>query len=109
METQVWVVVALDREHRPRGVEKVCDGKFYMTNEDAHQARQALPLDVRRSFGIAEAILTIGARAEKETPCAHPNAFHQAPENDASVDSSECPDCWATAHPAGNWPDTTAP
>lgn len=52
---EVWVIVAHDREGKPRGPEKIRYQKFYATREEAQEAfvtfREVSP-EVASSFGV---------------------------------------------------------
>ena len=57
METRVYLVVLKDREGKPRGAEKVPNGQFYLTPQDADDALSRMPTP---GFGSFPGILTIG-------------------------------------------------
>ena len=54
--THLYVVVARDRKGEPRGFEKVSDGRFYGTFEDAQTAHAALPASLRPSFMVTRVL-----------------------------------------------------
>lgn len=65
----VYIVATKRADKSLPGVEKICDHRIYFTYDDAEEARQILlPDDVRESYGVFSAYVTIQQEVTCEVP-----------------------------------------
>lgn len=64
----VYIVATKRTDKAMPGMEKTCDHRFYMTYDEAEDARALLPEDVRESFGVFSVYCIIQQQVTFEAP-----------------------------------------